>query len=621
MPFNFIMRKNTLKTLLALLPLSAMAQVPQGYWQQEVDYSIQIKLNTKNHQFTGTEQLKYFNHSPDTINEVFFHLYFNAFQPNSMMDVRSRNLPDPDGRVKDRISKLKGDEIGIQKVKTFKMNGKEAFTQSEETLLKVLLPEALLPGDTAIFDLEFEGQVPVQIRRSGRNNEEGIDYTMTQWYPKIAAYDNMGWHADPYVAREFYAPFGKFEVQIELPSDYKVAATGSLQDFDSYWAEGELEDGVQFLNLKPWKPDVRTWTFKAENVHDFAWAADPEYIHSTVPMDSSLDLHFFYLEDYDKTWERLPKYTQQFFREMNKRYGRYPYPQFSAIQGGDGGMEYPMCTMLKGTGKISGLVGVTVHEGAHNWYYGILGSNELRFPWMDEGFTSFAESEVLNAISPRPVANPHANAYAAHAFLISKTEQNEALITMADRFERNRTYSINAYSRGEVFLAQLRYVIGKEAFDRGMKRFFNTWRFKHPEPWDLIRIMERESGMQLDWYYHQWVETTKTIDYGIARIEEGKGATKIYLERLGTMSMPLRIRVYLKDESVFNYYIPTLMQFGELKEEGYNTQKAWPWTHPEYEWLIPFEADQIEKVVIDEEGFMADINRTNNSYPREEGQN
>jgi hypothetical protein len=431
----------------------------------------------------------------------------------------------------------------------------------------------------------------------------------------------MGWHPYPYIGREFYAPFGKFQVSMDLPEDYKVGGTGSLQNFEDYWALEKTEEGVDFYELIPTKNDRRVWTFKAENVHDFAWGADPDYVHSAKVLDEKLRMHFFYLPDYEETWERLPRYTTQFFEQMNSRFGRYPYPQFSVIQGGDGGMEYPMCTMLKGTGKISGLVGVTVHEGAHNWFYGILGSNENRFPWMDEGFTSFAEEEVLNAIAPKKKVNPHTGAFANAAFLASKPEQVEPLTTPADRYSRNRTHGISAYSRGQVFLVQLRYIVGDEVFNKSMLRFFEIWKFKHPEPWDLIRIMERESGLHLDWYYHQWVGTNKTIDYGFAKIEAEKLGTAIYIERLGEMSMPLRIRVYRRDGEQQNYYIPTASQMGPCPDESVQTLGPWPWTHPEYRMDIPVDFEDILKIEIDEEGFMADLNRSNNSYPQEEGTN
>lgn len=603
------------------MPLTLWAQPEPSYWQQEVDYKIDIRLNPEDHRFRGTEKLLYINNSPDTLDKAFFHLYFNAFQPNSMMDVRSRNIPDPDKRVGDRISKLDEDEIGIQKVVSLKKEGQALYFEEHGTILKALMNDPIAPGDTARFDMEFEGQVPVQIRRSGRDNAEGVDYTMTQWYPKIAEYDNMGWHPNPYVAREFYAPFGSFEVNIDLPADYKVAATGSLENFDQYWQEEGKEGEVIAYKLKEIEAESRRWTFKAENIHDFAWAADEDYYHRAQVLDSALTLHFFYLDEYDDLWSRLPRYAAQFFREMNQSYGRYPYPQFSVIQGGDGGMEYPMCTMLKGTGKISGLVGVTVHEGAHNWFYGILGSNETRFPWMDEGFTSFAEEEVLNAMSPKPKENPHSNAYAAHAYLASRPEQLEPLATTADRFERNRTYGINSYSRGEIFLAQLRYIIGQDAFDASMKKFFNSWKFKHPEPWDLINIAEKESGIQLDWYYNQWVYTNKLIDYGFSRVKSGKNGSRIEIERLGEMSMPLRIRLKLRDGRTLNYYIPTHMQLGAPKADGLIVAKPWPWTHPDYQLEIEYSADDIESMEIDPMGFMADINRTNNKFPQEADQN
>jgi hypothetical protein len=278
-----------------------------------------------------------------------------------------------------------------------------------------------------------------------------------------------------------------------------------------------------------------------------------------------------------------------------------------------------MCTMLKGTGKLNGLVGVTVHEGAHNWFYGVLASNEAQHPWMDEGFTSFAEEEVLNAMRKEPEANPHKRAYLTHNFLMSKENEAEPLATPADYFTKNRTYGINSYSRGQIFLAQLRYIIGEEAFNQGMHTYFNTWQFKHPKPHDFLRIMERESGMQLDWYLNFWMNTTKVIDYGVKSIDGGKGSTEIVFEKLGEMPIPLRVTVSLRSGEAIDYYIPVLSSFGSPKT-GTNLQKPWPWTHPEYTLMVNYEFSTIEKIEIDPLGFTADVNRANNTYPKEEGQ-
>jgi hypothetical protein len=614
------MKKILAVSALFSLSFFSKAQPEVNYWQQAVDYKMSVELMPKEHSFKGTQTLKYYNNSPDTLKILFYHLYFNAFQPNSMMDTRSRNILDPDKRVGSRIEKLGEDEEGQQKVISLNLNGTGCYFEYHQTVLKVLLPSPILPGDTALLQMEFQGQVPVQIRRSGRDNAEGIDYTMSQWYPKMAAYDKDGWHAYPYVAREFYAPFGTFEVDITLPYAYKVAATGSLQNFENYWQEESRDGELISYALTTSEKEKRTWKFKAENVHDFAWAADTEYLHEAQVFDKDLSLHFFYLEDYEEDWHRLPRYTAQFFKEMNARFGRYPYPQFSAIQGGDGGMEYPMCTMLKGTGNIAGLIGVTVHEGAHNWYYGIIGSNENSYPWMDEGFTTFAEEEVLNAISREPKLNPHQGAYSKHNYLMGKPDLLEPLSTPADYFNTNVAHGVSAYSRGSLFLTQIRYIIGEESFNKAILDFFNAWSFKHPKPSDMLRTMERESGLQLDWFYHFWVETTKTIDYGIKSIDGGKQGTTLALEKLGKMPMPLRIKITLKDGIVQRYYIPTASQMGVPKEEGWQFLSPWAWTHPDYEVFLNVQFKDIAKIEIDPNGFMADINRTNNIYPQVEGQ-
>ena len=322
------------------------------------------------------------------------------------------------------------------------------FFNIDETVLKAYLKEPLAPGDSTVLNMVFNSQVPKQIRRSGRNNEEGVDYTMTQWYPKLAEYDENGWHPEPYVGREFYGVFGTFDVNISIDFNYVLGGTGVLTNEGGKWRVGEEKEGVKFHTLLPNKKGKRTWKFHAENVHDFAWAADPDFIRTSTEGPNGIELNFFYLPgEWQENWEKLPAYTQGFFKMMNKEFGVYAYPQFSVIQGGDGGMEYPMCTMLKGTGKLPGLVGVMVHESAHNWYYGMLASNEFQYPWMDEGFTSYAEEEVLNVLLSKNEENPHKGAYRGHKYLMMQADK-EPLCTPADYFGKNMFYGISAYSRG-----------------------------------------------------------------------------------------------------------------------------------------------------------------------------
>jgi hypothetical protein len=604
------------KIFLALLPVSLWAQ-PATYWQQHVDYTMQIDFDADKHRFEGNQTLVYTNNSPDTLKEVFYHLYFNAFQPGSMMDVRSQNIVDPDKRVGNRIGEMVSGEEGYQHINMLTQEGEPLAYTISETILKATLHKPLAPGASTTFAMRFSAQVPIQIRRSGRNNAEGIDYTMTQWYPKMAEYDANGWHPDPYVAREFYAPFGRFDVTINIDKNQVLGGTGRLQDRDKHFKVKERFEHYTEYTLAKVKGKKRSWHFVADSVHDFAWAADPKYKLTAVENMGTLpNLYFYYLPEYDSIWNRLPKYTVAFFELMNKQFGNYLYPQFSVIQGGDGGMEYPMCTMLKGTGKMNGLIGVMVHESAHNWFYGMLASNETQYPWMDEGFTSFAEEEVLHKMSRSQSSNAHTGAYRNYRFLAAKGEV-EPLATPGDYYAINRTYSISAYSRGEIFLAQLRYMLGEETFNKGMLRYYEQWKLKHPSPWDFIKVMEEQSGVQLDWYLNFWMNTTKVIDYSIDSVYSGSRGegTHITFKNLGQMPMPLRVKVYTQTEAPVEYYIPVLSMYAPEQIEGVNTQQPWPWTHPEYTLKLDINKAAITRIVIDEDGFTADVNPDNNTWP------
>lgn len=601
------------KLLLALLPLVSFGQMP-NYWQQEVQYVMDIDMDVEKHQFEGTQKLTYTNNSPDTLTEVYYHLYFNAFQPFSMMDERARHITDPDKRIGERIVALNQEERGWHKVESLHQDGVLLRPRVVETILIAELAKPLAPGESTVLEMKFNSQVPVQIRRSGRNNAEGVDYTMTQWYPKMAAYDENGWHPDPYIAREFYAPFGSFEVNITIDAKYKIGGTGVLQNEENYWEKKPTGTGLVNMQYKRGDKDHRTWTFKADKVHDFAWAADPAYLRLQNNGPDDLELNYYFLPKYSNTWEELPGYTAEFFTNMNEQFGEYAYRQFSVIQGGDGGMEYPMCTMLKGTGKLRGLVGVMAHESAHNWYYGMMASNENRYPWMDEGFTSFAENEALNRMSGEPKPNPHLGAYANYNYMIEKGFA-EPLSTPADYFTRNKTYGITAYSQGTIFLNQLRYIVGTTAFQKGMMDYYDQWKFKHPDPYDFIRVMEEASDLRLDWYINLWMNTTKTIDYGIKEVKAQKEQTMITLERIGEMPMPVDITIYTKNGTQYEYNVPLLSMMGSKKEPGITVASdPWPWTSPTFEISIPYPMESIASIVIDKYHETADIDMENNVY-------
>ncbi|MBI3481731.1 MAG: M1 family metallopeptidase [Bacteroidetes bacterium] len=596
----------TLLFILLIIPVFTNAQ--STYWQQRVEYAMNVNMNVSNHQFDGDQKLVYFNNSPDTLSKVYYHLYFNAFQPGSMMDVRSRNISDPDRRVGDRISKLKDNEIGYQHVTSLKQDGKDLSYKVSGTILEVTLAKPILPKGKSVFEMKFNGQVPIQIRRSGRDNREGISYSMTQWYPKMAEYDFQGWHAYQYVAREFHGVWGDFDVKITIDPKYVLAGTGKLQNPDKI-GFGYKKTGTSVSKGS----DNLTWNFIAKNVIDFAWAADPDYTHDIAQVPNGPELHFFYQknEKTADTWKKMEDHAVKVFQHLNTHFGKYPFDTYSIIQGGDGGMEYPMCTLILGEGQLAGLSGTMAHEVAHSWFQMALASNESLHPWMDEGFTDFASGEALAAATGSD-ANSHTGSYNSYFSLVTSGLQEPAS-QHSDHFNTNRAYSTAAYSIGSVFLEQLKYLIGEENFYKGMLRYYNTWKMKHPSPNDFIRVMEKTSGLQLGWYLRYWIGTTKRIDYGFGMMSDANEGTLIDIKRIGDFPMPIDLLVTYKDGSKEMYHIPMNELMGAKPKEGTSiTCETWPWVYPTYTLKVNKKLSEIESMEIDPSQRMADIDRKNN---------
>jgi hypothetical protein len=501
------------------------------------------------------------------------------------------------------------------------MNGQECTYKIQRTILEVTLPKAIAPNSEVVFEMEFESQVPLQVRRTGRDNKEGIEFSMSQWYPKMCEYDYQGWHANPYVGREFYGIWGDFDVTIAIDKDYIVAATGVLQNANEigygYENEGVIVKRKRGRKLK--------WHFTAENVHDFVWAADPDYKHTKIQVPDGPMVHFFYQsnEKTEENWTALPEYTVKLFQKASLHFGKYPYPVYSVIQGGDGGMEYPMATLITGERKLRSLVGVTIHEVMHSWYQMVLGTNEALYPWMDEGFTSYSSSIISSQLFEPNPDGIHAGSYSSY-YYIAKSGLEEPLSTHGDHFRTNTAYGIASYSKGAVFLNQMEYIIGKADFDKGLKQYFETWKFKHPNENDVIRVFEKASNLELDWYKEYWVYSTKQIDYGVKSVEavgKKKSKSKIVLEKIGDMPMPIDVTVeYLSGQKEF-FYIPMVIMRGNKAAENRAIRKDlpdWAWTNPTYSFTVDKNAEEIKSITIDPSQRMADVNLENNIWKSEE---
>lgn len=610
--------KKVLILIFLCISITNYAQNNFPYWQQHVDYTMDVDVNVNNYQYTGTQKLVYTNNSPDTLNSVYYHLYFNAFQPGSEMDARLQSIPDPDQRMvnnigtkenpqyESRIAKLTPSEIGYLKVISLTQNGKKLNYSIEGTVLEVNLNKPIRSGESVVFEMKFEGQVPVHIRRAGRNSEDGIALSMAQWYPKMAEYDFEGWHADPYIAREFHGVWGNFNVTIHIDKTYTIGGTGVLQNPQEV-GHG-YENKSEKLNLP--KGEKLTWNFVANNVHDFTWAADPNYAHDVLKTPSGVELHFLYKNssEYKKAWKEVQPLTEEALNFYVENIGPYPWKQYSVIQGGDGGMEYAMCTLVAGGKSIREISGTVFHELAHTWFQQILATNESKNSWMDEGFTSYISGLASNKILRGGDGKPNSKSYASYYYLV-KNNLEEPLTTHADRFNINVAFSIGSYTKGSIFLSQLNYIIGDENVKNTLKKYYNDFKFKHPTPNDFKRTAEKVSGIQLDWYLNEWIETTHTIDYAIANVNNNT----ITLARAEKMPMPIDISITYIDGTTENFNIPLRMMRGE-KPTTATILKDWTWAHPTYTFTTKKE---IIKAEIDPSGLMADIDKSNNIYIKE----
>ena len=628
-----MLKKSSFFALMMMLICIQLFAQPER-WQQQINYKIDAALDVQKNTIKGTEEILYTNNSTDTLRKVYFHMYWNAFQPNSNMDVRSRELgkttftgrrgeevKDWDMRVRDRIQNLKPEEYGIQKVNTITINGKAQQLLEHETILEVVLTQPILPKSVVKMNVQFEAQVPLQVRRSGRDNAEGVRYSMSQWYPKMVEYDYQGWNTNPYIAREFYGVWGNYDVTLRMDKSYMVGGTGVLQN-----PTAPLD-----------KDGHKVWNFKGNTIHDFVWFADNNFKHLSKEVRKGLTLHVYYKAKdakADSAWANVLWAAEKALPFMEQKMGTYPYPQYSFIQGGDGGMEYAMATLLVGPS-----LGTAFHEWIHSWYQHVLGSNESLFAWMDEGFTSYGEEMVshyyeTNFATQSPyiseaakkqiqvnldrqskllpaVQNSNYSGYIA----LAKSGYEEPMSTHADHFNTNYAYSSAAYAKGGTFLGVLGYMMGEAKRDQLMLNYYNTWKFKHPNVNDFIRVAEKTSGLQLQWLKEYWVNSTKTIDYGLNDIQVSGNAALISIQRVGKFPMPIEVVVTYKDGSSELHYIPLDLMLAGKEQEGSMKQinhPEWKWTHPTYTFESTQPIGAIKSIEIDPSQRMPDINRSNN---------
>jgi hypothetical protein len=506
--------------LAILISLSAIAANAQkDYWQQEVNYNIDIALNDRNHTLKGQLNLEYINHSPDKLDFIWFHLWPNAYR-NESTAYAKQVLKDEDGKKRWKDMKDKGAIDSLN----FTVDGQVAKTEADPEnidIIKIILPKTLQPGEKIMISTPFFVKIPTYSSRSGHL---GNSYIICQWYPKPAVYDRKGWHQFPYLDQgEFYSEFGSFAVNITVPTSYVVGATGSLLDEDElnkYKEIGKLNfaDTKKDVKYKASSTGTKILHYTAANVHDFAWFADKDFIvrYDTAALASGkvIDVFTYGHENGNSNWRKSVSFVEDAIRKYSEWIGEYPYPVAQAVEGPknvmSGGMEYPMITLI--TSPKAGeeeLDGVITHEVGHNWFYGILGSNERDHAWMDEGINTYyqfryeaakyrANSVFGNAL-PAELKQKSLHDFQSSVYnALSQIPTAEAIETPSAAFPNKEDYGTVIYLKTAVWMYIVELSMGQEKLDNVIKTYFNNWKFKHPYPEDIKAEFEKQVGSTID---------------------------------------------------------------------------------------------------------------------------
>lgn len=609
-----------------------------GYWQQDVDYKINARLDDKTFIITADQTLDYKNNSPDTLRVVYFHLYQNAFQPGSYADELQRaNKSKPTYGAYERDKK--GTEVENIKSTTHGVSS----VRLDNTILIVTPEKPIAPGESVHFSMDFKtyfdvGTVRRRMKVFGHNKY--LHFDGVHWYPRIAVYDRRhGWETDQHLGKEFYGDFGTFEVNLSLPNNYIVEATGELMNEEEMLppALRAKLDLKNFANKPLYSPpgeiiapdgSFKTWRYKAINVHDFSFTADPTYRIGEVNF-KGIRCIALAQEEVASRWQSAPAFIARVIEIFSRDFGPYEWPKIVVADARDG-MEYNMITLCGGLEPE--FHNVISHEIGHEWFYGMVGSNETYRAFMDEGFTQFITMWALEEIdgkyeirgpmgpgdwrrnySPAPLREERLILpYIYNAISDSPESINQHSDGYNSALGHGGGYAM-VYYKGGTMLANLRYVLGDSLFLAAMKHYVATWKFMHPYPENFRETISHFTGQNLDWFFDQWIESNKVIDYSIRKVRSDKDTTRITFTRKGRMQMPIDFTVTWKDGSKQTYTIPN-SYFNKPGSKNLKPWIGWDLIYPEYTAAIPSNGKP-KKIEIDTGRNLADVDSRNNTWP------
>ncbi|MEJ2053448.1 MAG: M1 family aminopeptidase, partial [Calditrichaceae bacterium] len=606
--------------ILMVLPLFLAASTDHHnvYFQQRVEYTINAGLDADLKMINANETLVYHNQSPDTLKNIYFYLYMNKFQAGAL------GMNPPLYR-----------DLGNIHIDNLKINGRPHNNFSvDHTIMQVELPKDLAPGDSVKFIFRFSVQLPPASERFGFM---GDHFDVGNWFPTPVVYDRAGWHLHQHLDNEFYQEWGDFRVNIRVPKGFVVGATGDLLN-----ADYALQDTAQAVKENYYNnPDdtaTTTWKFKADRVHDFAWTADPDYILMQSEWNG-ITLNVLAMSVDAPGWRQVTDWGIGALKFYYETYGPYPYKQFTVADTyiRAGGIEYPNIVMINTSIhpdlRLNRFKAVVVHEMAHNWFYGLLGNNQTEEEWMDEGFTTFAEIECMEALfGKEDNYSPNRDTWFRKIFWYENNDRKNSALEYLQYAKQGMdknpidlypdylgwsTY-ITQYSKTADVLFMLESVLGDSMFDAAMKNYFNEWKFKHPYRSDFIASFEKTANRNLDWFFQQWLNTNWQLDYAVDDVdgnwkaEKGKKQyyAKIDLTRKKPVFIPIDLDIKLKNGDTVKYHIP--VDNNAKHEKGRKVLPYWHFSRNKYTADILLN-DEIDKVEIDASQRLMDINRLNNT--------
>lgn len=594
-----------------------------SYWQQDVHYKIDATIDDSEESITASETLIYTNNSPDTLYEVYFHLYQNAFTPNSYAHELRRQ-----GKIQTTFGEHESKGIGT-KINHFAIDHEMVSYTIDNTILHAKLSKPLLPGERIEIYIDFISYWDKDDGGNMRRRMKSFDhdgYTHfdgVHWYPRICVYDRkFGWTTDQHLGKEFYGDFGMFEVSLNFPNQYIVEATGELINEREVLPK-ELREAIDLKNYKTSRSEItqvvkangsrKTWRYYALNVHDFAFTADPTYRMSEVYV-GGVKCVALAQEQNAHLWQPTAEFVSKVIATYSNDFGEYIYPKMVAADARDG-MEYPMLT-LNG-GNWPGHQYVIAHEVGHNWFFGMLGNNETYRSALDEGFTQFLTAWSLKKINNQDYyGNPLDKQVVFERYLSHAAGDNNATLNVhADHYnsaERHGGGYGQVYFKTASMLYNLQYVLGDELFSMAMKHYVGQWKTCHPYWEDFKQSIIQYTKVDLNWFFDEWITTTHTIDYAVKLVKHNQNNSTVTISRKGNLAMPLDVRVVYSDGSSEDHYIPNTYFVKKTDAIIERTWIGWDQIYPEYSFETRKDL-KVKDVIIDPSERLADINKLNNS--------